>query len=277
MVSLPEAVWSALQQVPARVSLVFRDLDRHWEMTHDADRPVTAASTIKLLVLAALYRAFARGDLDPNEQVTPTPEAVVPGSGVLRWLQQRPTLTLRDLAVFMVIVSDNTASNLLLERLGWSAFATLTHELGLAQTALRRRFAGRAALPGEEENVTSARDLTQLLASLEQGKIVPEGLWLEDLRTILTAQQFRDIIPARLPAAVRVGNKTGSLPGFLHDAALLWAPHGRATLVLLSSDVRDSELTRRALADLARVVYNEWWTETTGAPSTSSRGSERDQ
>ncbi|MFN3337357.1 MAG: serine hydrolase, partial [Thermomicrobium sp.] len=175
-------------------------------------------------------------------------------------------LTLRDLAALMVIVSDNTAANLLIERLGWSALAALATELGLAQTALRRRFMGRAALPGEEENVTSARDLTHLLASLEQGTIVPEGPWLQDLRTILTAQQFRDIIPARLPADVRVGNKTGSLPGFLHDAALLWAPHGRATLVLLARDVHDAELTRRALADLARIVYDEWRKATVSHP-----------
>lgn len=269
MLSLPRAIRLALEQVPARVSLSFCDLDRQWKIAHDADHPVTAASTIKLLVLVTLYRAFARGDLDPNESIALTPDAVVPGSGVLRWLRHRPTLTLRDLAVLMVIVSDNTASNLLIERLGWSAFAALATELGLAQTALRRRFAGRAALPGEEENVTSARDLAQLLASLEKGKIVPEGPWLEDLRTILTAQQFRDIIPARLPADVRVGNKTGSLPGFLHDAALLWAPHGRATLVLLARDVYDAELTRRALADLARAVYDEWWMETNRKPSDS--------
>lgn len=269
MASKPRAIELALERVPARVSLFFSDLDRQWEITHDADHPVTAASTIKLLILVTLYRAFARGDLDANELVAVTPDVVVPGSGVLRWLQQQPTLTLRDLAVLMVIVSDNTASNLLIDRLGWAAFTALASELGLAQTALRRRFAGRAALPGEEENVTSARDLAQLLVSVEKGEIIPEGPWLTDLRTILTAQQFRDIIPARLPADVRVGNKTGRLPGFLHDAALLWAPHGRATLVLLARDVHDAELTRRALADLARAVYDEWWMETNRKPSDS--------
>ncbi|MBO9360449.1 MAG: serine hydrolase [Thermomicrobium sp.] len=77
-------------QVPARIMLLFRDLDEDLEITYDADRPVVAASTLKLLVLARLYRAFAREQLDPRARVQIASDQVVPGSGILRWLAEPP-------------------------------------------------------------------------------------------------------------------------------------------------------------------------------------------
>jgi beta-lactamase class A len=256
--TMQRTIEQLIGQVPARVMLLFRDLDEDLEIAYDADRPVVAASTIKLLVLARLYRAFAREQLDPRARVRIASDQVVPGSGILRWLAEPPPMTLRDLAVLMTIVSDNVAANALIDVLGFAAMEELVVELGLTGTALRRPFWGRAAYPGEPENLVTARDLATLLAALELGHIVPEGHWLDDLRMLLRAQQFRDIIPARLPEAVIVGNKTGTLPGSVHDAALLWAPFGRAVLVLLTSEVTDFEATRRALADLAKEIVDHW-------------------
>lgn len=258
MAALPVTIERLLARIPARVSIVLRDLERDWALSYAADTPVTAASVIKLVIIGALYRAFVAGTCRPQDTVVVTPEGVVPGSGVLRWLATPLALSLRDLAVLTVIVSDNTAANLLIEHLGFATIETFVREHGLSSTALRRRFAGRAALPGEPENSTSAHDMAEFLAQLEGGHVIPEGPLLEDVRTILRAQQFRDIIPARLPSEVRIGNKTGSLPGILHDAALLWAPHGRAALVLLSWDGGDPETVRRGLADLARALYDTW-------------------
>ena len=256
--TMQRTIEQLIGQVPARVMLLFRDLDEDLEIAYDADRPVVAASTIKLLVSARLYRAFAREQLDTRARVQIASDQIVPGSGILRWLAEPPPMTLRDLAVLMTIVSDNVAANALIDVLGFAAMEELVVKLGLTGTALRRPFWGRAAYPGEPENLVTARDLATLLAALELGHIVPEGHWLDDLRMLLRAQQFRDIIPARLPEAVIVGNKTGTLPGSVHDAALLWAPFGRAVLVLLTSEVTDFEATRRALADLAKEIVDHW-------------------
>ena len=255
---MPTPVREAIEHVPGQVSLLARDLDRGWELSYQAEEPVTAASVIKLLILAEAYRQFATGEARPDELVSVEPESWVAGSGVLRWLRPGLPLTLRDLAVLMVIVSDNTASNLLIDRLGFERINGLARQLGLAQTVLARRFLGRAAQGDEPENLVSARDMATLLAALELGHVVPEGPLLQDLRQILKAQQFRDLIPGRLPEDAVIGNKTGSLPGHAHDAAIVWAPAGRLVLVLLSRDLVDQELGRRALCDLALACYRTW-------------------
>jgi len=255
---MTSTVREAIERVPGRVNLLARDLDRDWELSHQAEVPVTAASVIKLLILAELFRQFATGETRPDEPVRVEPESWVGGSGVLRWLRPGLPLTLRDLAVLMVIVSDNTASNLLIDRLGFECINDLAQRLGLEQTVLARKFLGRAAQGNEPENVISARDMAELLAALELGRIVPEGPMLQDLRQILKAQQFRDLIPGRLPEEAVIGNKTGSLPGHAHDAAIIWGPAGRLVMVLLSSGLVDQELGRRALCDLALACYRAW-------------------
>ncbi|GBD17427.1 Beta-lactamase CTX-M-1 [bacterium HR26] len=255
---MTSTVREAIERVPGRVNLLARDLDRDWELSYRAEVPVTAASVIKLLILAEAYRQFETGEAHPDEPVRVEPESWVGGSGVLRWLRPGLPLTLRDLAVLMVIVSDNTASNLLIDRLGFECINGLARRLGLEQTVLARKFLGRAAQGNEPENLVSARDMAALLAALELGQIVPDGPLLQDLRQILKAQQFRDVIPGRLPAEAVIGNKTGSLPGHAHDAAIIWAPAGRLVLVLLSSGLVDQELGRRALCDLALACYRTW-------------------
>ncbi len=254
----PTVVREAIERVPGKVSLVARDLDRGWEISDRAGIPVIAASVIKLLILAEAYRQFETGEAHPEEPMRVEPASWVGGSGVLRWLQPGLRLTLRDLAVLMVIVSDNTASNLLIDRLSFERINGLAQRLGLEQTVLARKFLGRAAQAGEPENLVSARDLAELLSALELGQIVPEGPLLDDLRQILRAQQFRDVIPARLPAEAVIGNKTGSLPGHVHDTAIIWAPAGRLVIVLLSQSLVDQERGRRALCDLALACYRAW-------------------
>lgn len=256
--TMPAVVREAIERVPGKVSLVACDLERGWEISDRAEIPVTAASVIKLLILAEAFRQFEAGEAHPDELVRVEPESWVGGSGVLRWLRPGLPLTLRDLAVLMVIVSDNTASNLLIDRLSFERINSLARRLGLKQTVLARKFLGRAAQGDESENLVCARDLAELLSALELGHIVPEGPLLQDLRQILKAQQFRDVIPGRLPAEAVIGNKTGSLPGHVHDAAIIWAPAGRLVIVLLSQSLVDQELGRRALCDLALACYRAW-------------------
>jgi len=255
---LPGNVREIIERFPGKVSLVARDLDQHWEIRYRDELPVTAASVIKLLILAEAYRQFETGEVSASETMQVNTEHWVSGSGVLRWLRAGLPLSLRDLAVLMVIVSDNTASNLLIDRLGIQRINGLARELGLQQTVLARKFLGRAAQENESENLVSARDMAALLTALELGRILAEGPLLQDVRQILQAQQFRAVIPARLPASAMVGNKTGSLPGLVHDAAIIWSENRRAVLVLLSSGLTDQELGRRMLSDLALACYQLW-------------------
>lgn len=253
---LPEPIAALVAEVPGRVGLYARSLGDGRVWARDADRAFTAASVIKLLILAELYRRFAAGDLSPEEPVAVPAEAFVEGSGVLRHLHPGLEMTLRDLGVLMVIVSDNVASNLLIDRLGMDRINGLARALGLHRTALGRKFLGRPARPGEGENTISARDMGELLAALEQGRVIPESPLLDDLRGVLKSQQHRYLIPARLPEGTPVGNKTGGLPGIHHDAAIVYGPGAPLVVAILTEGLSDEDLGARRIAEIAEALYH---------------------
>ena len=220
------------------------------------DRAFPAASTIKLAILVALFREVDAGRLDLEEKRAVDGAAAVPGSGVLRWLGPGLELPLSDLAYLMVAVSDNTASNLLLDAVGCERVRGVITDLRLTGTALNRRFLGRAAVAGEPENVTTAADLAQLLAAIaDDSAASPAGC--ARMRELLALQQDRARLARRLPAGVAFGGKSGSLPGLVHDAGLLTGPAGVLAAAVLTRGFSDPYAAEEAIGEVALAMLEE--------------------
>jgi beta-lactamase class A len=170
------------------------------EAHEDGERVVPAASTIKLFVASAFWRS----DLDPDEPVERVPPAG--SAGVAEYLSPDARLTLGDLALLMLAVSDNAATNVLLDRLGFEAVAAELERLGLERTAVRRRM-----MTAGPENETCALDLARGLAG-----VLGEPRITAALELALDSQ-----LRYHLPADVRVGAKTGELDTVFHEVAVL--------------------------------------------------------
>ena len=195
--------------------------ERRWEIAGDHVFP--AASTIKLAILVSLVREVEAGRLDLDQQFPVSQQASVGGSGVLGSLRPGLALTLADLAYLMIAISDNTASNVLLDLIGFDRVRSTIAALGLRGTALNRRFLGRAPAPDQPDNSTTAADLCALLTAIASDTAAsPAGCATK--RAWLAGQQNRDRLARRLPPVVTFGGKSGSLPGLVHDAGILTAP-----------------------------------------------------
>ena len=218
--------------------------------SHGGDRPFPAASTIKLAILAAMARALDAGSLDLTTPCRVEAAAKVPGSGVLAWLGDGLTLPVGDLAYLMVAVSDNTASNLLLDAVGTEAVRATIADLGLAGTALNRRFLGRTPGPGEPENFTCADSLVSLLCQIGEGRAASPArcAWMRDL---LGLQQDRDRLARRLPPGYGFGGKSGTLPGLAHDAGLIAAPGGTLAVAVLTRSIADPYASHELIGQIA--------------------------
>ncbi len=248
------AVAAAADQHPeATVAVAARRIGTDDGWARDAAPPLPAASTIKLAVLLAVARAIDTGRLTQTDLVPLTAGAKVPGSGVLTALHDGLPLTVGDLAYLMVAISDNTASNLLLDAVGTDAVAAVAADLGLGATALRRRFLGRAPGPGDPENVTSAADLAALLAAVAEDRAAsPDGCaWVRDL---LGRQQHRDRLARDLPPGVDFAGKSGSLPGLAHDAGLLTGPRGTVAVAVLTRGLPDPYAADAAIGAIGRAA-----------------------
>jgi beta-lactamase class A len=194
-----------------------------------ADDVVTAASTIKVPILAAALDDVDAGRLDLT-QPTPIPAERAGGSGVLQTLPSVHSLTLADLLTLMIIVSDNTATNVVIDLIGMERVNQYCADVGLAGTVLRRKMMDAGAARLGLENTTTARDQATLLDAIAWRNLLPAQLRAFAIQT-LERQQFNEGLPSLLPDEVIVAHKTGWLPGVRHDVGLITGTNGRQAVV----------------------------------------------
>ena len=235
------------------VGLAARHAESGREWRRDDRRLFPAASLIKLPILAAFWQAVERGDLDPAERVAVTTEAVVDGSGVLQALAPGLSPTWRDLATLMITVSDNTATNLLLARLGLPSIQRWIDAAGLRETRLQRRMRDLAAAAAGRENWTSAADMLELLAAVQAGRCVSSAASVE-MRRILEAQQLQDKLGRRLAPDARLANKTGTLGDVSHDAGIVAWPGGTLIVAVLTRGVEPPWRAADVIAEVATLL-----------------------
>jgi beta-lactamase class A len=184
----------------------------------DAHRPVPSASTIKVPILVAALAALSRGDLRLDQ---PVDLAVtrVGGSGALSLTPSVTTLPLEELLALMVALSDNDATNAVIDVVGIAAVQDLLERHGLSGTRLQRHLMDMEAAARGRDNVTCAADLARLLALLVTGELLPP-VETDHALNLLASQQHVSGLPGALPPELWHGNKTGELVGLRHDMAL---------------------------------------------------------
>ena len=245
------AVAAAGPDVEVAVAVRAIEDGRGWAT--NADLPFPAASTIKTAILVALYREVDAGRIDLDREIPVSAAAKVPGSGVLTWLRDRLCLSVADLAYLMIAISDNTASNLILDLVGQDRVRATIAGLGLTGTALNRRFLGRTPGPGEPENWTTAGDLVALFAAIATDRAASPPSCAA-MRATLALQQHRDRIPRLLPETCRYAGKAGSLPALVHDAGLVETPRGTLALAVLTRGLADPWTADALIGRIARAA-----------------------
>jgi beta-lactamase class A len=209
---------TALAALPGRAGAYARDADGNELFRHDEDEVFPSASVIKLPLVMALYADAARGLVDLDERIEVGEP--VDGSGVLRHLGDLGPLSLRDLAMLAMIVSDNTATNRLIERFGVDRVNERLREWGCPRTRLARKMYDFEAAKAGKENVMTARETASLLARLLSGEC-EDPPTSETVLKILDECQDRTMLRRYLPYGAKVAHKTGTLDESRNDAAIV--------------------------------------------------------
>ena len=259
------------------VALYARNLDTGAEVALDADRAVRTASTIKLPIACAVAQQVAVGKARWDERLTLREATRVSGSGVLSEFGDGETVSLRDAVRLMIVVSDNTATNLVLDRIGADAVNDYLDTLGLVRTRSMRKIRGdgtqlkaatgwsKAGLLPENQRFgigsSTPREMVRLLELLAAGKVVDPAA-SQDLLATLERQQYKDGI-GRRTGELRVASKSGSLDALRSDVGIVWAPQGRIAIAVTvdgmptidyspdnAGNILISRLTERILAGL---------------------------
>jgi beta-lactamase class A len=163
-------------------------------------------------------------------------------------------LTLEDLANLMITVSDNTASNMLIEALGVDRINTRLAELGLEKTRLGRKFYDFEARDRGLDNWIAADEMADLLTAIERRQIVsPDAC--ETMLAIMRRQQFTDRLPKLLPPDTPVANKTGTITGVCHDAGVIYSPAGPLVVAAFTRGIPEQAVAEGAIRHIGRAVY----------------------
>ncbi|MDP9266408.1 MAG: class A beta-lactamase-related serine hydrolase [Chloroflexota bacterium] len=204
-------------------------------LEHNADAVFSAASVIKVPLVMALHAEAHRGAISLDERLPIG--ATVDGSGILRDLHDVANLSLRDHATLAITLSDNTATNRLIERLGTDVVNRYLDRWGCRTTRLRRRMYDFEAARCGLENEMTPREAAVLLGMLVGGEGVEP--WVgERVLKLLERNQDDSMLRRCLPAEIRVAHKTGSLAAVRNDIGIIWGTRP-VIVAAFTRDLRD--------------------------------------
>lgn len=258
---------SILQQIrdfPGRAGLYCQDLSTGEEWSVRGEEAFEAASVIKLPILVELFRQLAAGEAREEESFTIGEADKLPSCGALNYLHTGLSVTLMDLAVLMIIVSDNTATNLLIRRLGMEGVNETIQGMGMRATRLRRLlFDSQAAAQGIK-NTISPGEMGRLLAALYRGEVVSPAASARMLG-ILGDQRLNGKLPFWLNGKVKCAHKTGEDTNITHDVGILYTP--RPLVLCICGDPVHPPALNALMGTIARQLAEEQGVKLEGFPA----------
>lgn len=248
---IDQRVHAAISSFPGTVSLYAKNLDTGEAYGLRENDRVRTASTIKLPIMTAVFDAVEQGRAKWTDTLTLTTTDKVSGSGVLREFSDGLKLPVRDVVHMMIVVSDNTATNMIIGRFSADAVNDYMDKLGLKQTRSMRKVRGdgndlkdatgwsRAGKMPENQRFglgsSTPREMVALLEMLDRGQVVSPAASKEMLE-ILKRQQDRAGIARKL-GAMKVANKTGALDHLRSDVGIVYSPNGKIAMAITCEDI----------------------------------------
>jgi beta-lactamase class A len=162
-------------------------------------------------------------------------------------------VTLRDLATMVVAVSDNSAANVLIDRVVMDNVNAMLDSLGLVHTRLRRKMMDLQAAKEGRENISTPREMAALLRALYQGKLLNKEL-TADFFKVLSTNKY-SWIPRDLPANVRVANKEGSLEGVRNDSGIVFVEGRPYIICVMTAFLRDERDGEEAISKISLAAW----------------------
>src|SRR5215470_11939492 len=263
-----DLLWKKLEtrveQIAARLDgvmgVAILDLMDGRILLRNADRIFPAASSIKIAILLELYRqdqeehAGAKGKAKLDDIYTFDPKDLVEDSQIMAGLTAGVTrVTNRDLAQFMVAVSDNAAANILIDRVGKDNVNATLRSLGLTKTMLRRKMIDIVAARKGDENVATPEEMVRLLEAIYKDKVLTRKSTAALMKQLSTLKQ--SYIPRLLPESVQVANKPGELEAVRTDSGIVFAANRPFAISVMTAYDRDERAAERAISEVALEAY----------------------
>ncbi|RFS15220.1 serine hydrolase [Emticicia sp. C21] len=263
-------IQAKLSTVEGEFAVAFKDLQTGKTLFINEKDNFHAASTMKTPVMIEVFKQARAGKFKLSDSIVVKNEfkSIVDGSSYSLDITDDSAddmykkigrkMTIYDLTYQMIIVSSNLATNILIDLVDAKNANATMRTLGANDIQVLRGVEDNKAFKLGMNNTVTAYDLMTIFEKLAQEKVVsPEDS--KGMIKILLDQKFREKIPAKLPAEVKVAHKTGSITGVQNDSGIVYLPDGRKyVLVLLSRKLKDEKKGVEALADVSRMIFDNF-------------------
>ena len=217
-----ERIQHKLQQMDGKVGFYYKNLVSGEVFAYQAEERFEAASVIKIPIMVEVFRQVEEGILDFNQMITVHKEDKMPSCGALTYMHDGLRVTLKDLTTLMIILSDNTATNLLINLLGMEQINRTLLNLSITKTTINRLLFDAIKAERGIQNYITPKEITYLLELMYEGKLISQTASDEMLR-ILSNQRLNGKIPFYITDGTKVAHKTGEDSGISHDVGIVYA------------------------------------------------------
>lgn len=265
---LQKSIEAKLAGQPGHFAVAFTDLSSNEQLLINAHELFHAASTMKTPVMVEVYKQAAAGKFSLKDSIIIKNEFISIADGspylltadsdsyapIYKHIGEKRTIY--SLVYDMIIVSSNLATNLMIDLVGAKNVTQTLRDIGANDIQVLRGVEDAKAFDAGLNNQVTAYDLMLLFEKIDAEEIVNNEASMSMI-DILLDQRFNEIIPAKLPANVKVAHKTGSITGVQHDSWIVYLPDGKKyVLVLLSKDLPDADAGVAVLADISKMIYD---------------------
>ena len=217
-------------------------------------KPMRSASMIKVFILATVMEKAKQGEINIDETLTLKGSDKVGGAGILAGYASGTELTLREVLELMITHSDNTATNIVIDRVGMETINDYIKQQGYNDTILRRKMMDYDAIAAGRENFSSVQDLGTFFTRLYNYDCVGEE-YDKIMIDFLVKQTDTDCFPAALPGK-QIAHKTGALDGLYDDGGIIYSDTGDAVLVIMTENFTGEYNTIQHMKAFARAVID---------------------
>ena len=245
-----------ISNVEAQVCVSFYDLDLKKSFSINGDKKVLSASLIKILIMATLMKNIKENTLSLEDKISITENMKTNGDGILKELSAEHKFSIKELITLMIILSDNQATNILIDIVGMENINILAQELELKQTVLERKMMDNVVCENGKDNYCCADDIALLLKMIFEKNLVDEKssyLMLE----ILLKQQQGERLQRYLPDDIKIAHKCGDLKNVENDAGIIWTRSKKYILVVLVSFVKNNLEAKQIIGEISRYIYEK--------------------
>ncbi|MGB9975772.1 serine hydrolase [Thermovenabulum sp.] len=252
---LQDKIKKTLEGLEGECSIIIHDLKDDEKVFINEDKIYPAASIIKLWILWKLYKEAEKGKINLNQEIILKDENKAPGFGVIQYLHAGLNLSIKDLATLMIILSDNTATNILINILGMEHINEEIKQLGMNDTVLQRKMMDLEAKAKGLDNFTSAKDTYMILKNMAESKDMLSDS-RKEMIDILLKQQCNNKLPLLMPVGIKFAHKTGDLPSVEHDAGILYINDREVIVVVMMSNLKNNLEGIKTHNTLGSIIYD---------------------